>query len=83
MLSIDGKRRRKSKSKCRNYLGKKIALNIDEYKNGLYVSKAQAIAVAYKQIGKKHPACKRVLRLKKSRSRSKRRSKKRSRRSRK
>lgn len=67
--SLDGKRKkskRKSKSKCKKYLQKKIGININEYKTGRYKSRGQAIAVAYKQIGKKHPACKRVLRKRKS-----------------
>jgi hypothetical protein len=61
--SLDGKRkRRRSKSKCKKYLQKKIGININEYKTGRYKSRSQAIAVAYKQVGKKHPSCKRVLR---------------------
>jgi hypothetical protein len=70
----DGKRRRKSRSKrskrCRSLLGKKIGINIHE---GIYANKAQAIAVAYSQVRKKHPSCRRILRSKKSRK-SKRRS---------
>jgi hypothetical protein len=63
----DGKRR----SICKDYLGKKIGININE---GIYKSRAQAIAVAYSQVGKKYPQCKRVLGI-----RSKRKSKKKSR----
>ena len=65
--SLDGKRkRRKSKSKCKKYLQKKIRINMNEYKTGRYKSRSKAIAVSYTQIGKKHPACKRVLRKKRS-----------------
>jgi hypothetical protein len=59
--SLDGKRKR-SKSKCKKYLQKKIAINMNEYKTGRYKTRSQAIAVSYKQVGKKHPACKRILR---------------------
>jgi len=64
--------RRRSRSKCKKYLSKKIGINIGEFKNGLYSSKSQAIAVAYSQVGKKHPQCKRVLQ-KRSKRRSRRR----------
>lgn len=64
----DGKRRRKSRSKrskrCKSLLGRKIGINIHE---GIYANKAQAIAVAYSQVRKKHPSCRRILRSKKSR----------------
>jgi hypothetical protein len=64
----DGKRSRKSRSKrskrCRSLLGKKIGINIHE---GIYANKAQAIAVAYSQIRKRYPSCRRILRSKKSR----------------
>ena len=65
--SLDGKRRksrRRSKSKCKKYLQKKIGINMNEFKTGRYKSRSQAIAVSYKQVGKKHPACKRLLRKK-------------------
>jgi hypothetical protein len=64
---IDGKRR----SICREYLGKKIGININE---GIYKSRAQAIAVAYSQVGKNYPQCKRILRIRSKKS--KRRSRK-------
>ena len=50
--------RRSKKSKCSQRLSKKIAINIRE---GLYSSRAQAIAVAYSQIRKKYPHCSRSL----------------------
>lgn len=43
-----------SKKYCRENLGMKIAKNISE---GRYVSKEQAIAVAYSQIRKAYPEC--------------------------
>lgn len=63
-------KRRRSK-KCTTYLSKKIAINIAEFHRGKYVSKPQAIAVAYSQVRTKHPACKRI--LKKSKRKSRRR----------
>jgi len=60
--SLDGKRRKSRRSKCKKYLQKKIGINMNEFKTGRYKSRVQAIAVAYKQVGKKHPACKRILR---------------------
>ena len=60
--SVKSRKSRKSrKSKCREYLKDKIAMNINEMKEGRYISKSQAIAVAYSQIRKKHPSCKRIL----------------------
>lgn len=58
------KRSRKNRSKCRSYLSRKIRINMREMKKGLFVSPAQAIAVSYNQVQKKHPACKRILRKK-------------------
>ena len=51
---------RKSK-KCQQNVSKKIAINIDEFKEGRYVSKSQAIAVAYAQVKKRHPECAKYL----------------------
>ena len=51
---------RKSK-KCQQNVSKKIAINIDEFKEGRYVSKSQAIAVAYYQVKKRHPECEKYL----------------------
>jgi hypothetical protein len=59
------RRSKRIPSKCKEYLSKKIAINIRE---GIYASNAQAIAVAYSQVSKKHPSCKRVLRKKSKRS---------------
>jgi hypothetical protein len=56
---------RKSKSLCKSRLAKKIAINMKEMKeDGRYVSKAQAIAVAYSQVQKMYPGCKRILKKK-------------------
>lgn len=52
----DGRRKR---SKCRSYLKKKIKINLSEKKK--YLSRKQAIAVAYSQVKRDHPACKRIL----------------------
>ena len=61
----DGKRRRSKRSKrCRSLLGRKIGINIHE---GIYANKEQAVAVAYSQVRKRHPSCRRILRSKKSR----------------
>lgn len=66
------RRRSRSRSKCKKYLSKKIGINIAEFYNGFYMSKPQAIAVAYSQVRKSHPHCKRIIK-----QRSKRRSKRR------
>ena len=71
--SMKRSRKSKSKGKCKTYLSKKIGINMAEYRQGMYVSPAQAIAVAYSQVRKSHPTCKRVLKSKKSKRRSKRR----------
>ena len=42
----------------------KIAINMKEYKQGRYKSPKQAIAVAYSQVLKKSPKCKKVLKRK-------------------
>lgn len=55
------KRKKKPKGKCKTYLEQKIALNLAEYKKGNYISRQQAIAIAYKQVKKDHPQCKRFL----------------------
>ena len=62
------KRRSKRSKRCKSLLGKKIGINIHE---GIYANKAQAIAVAYSQVRKRHPSCRRILGKKR---RSKRRS---------
>ena len=49
---------------CRQKLSSKIGININEYKQGRYVSPAQAVAVSYSQVKKKYPDC--VKYLKKS-----------------
>jgi hypothetical protein len=59
-----GKKTKKSAKKsptCKQRLSEKIAININEMKDGRYVSRAQAIAVAYKQIAKEFPHCKRFI----------------------
>ena len=65
----------KTKSKCKKYLQKKIGININEFKNGLYVSKSQAIAVAYSQVLTKHPSCKRIISKRSKKSKRSKRSK--------
>jgi hypothetical protein len=67
------KRRSKRSKRCRSLLGKKIGINIRE---GIYANKAQAIAVAYSQVRKRHPSCRRILgKKRRSKRRSIRRSK--------
>jgi hypothetical protein len=51
----------KRKSLCKQRLSKQIAENIKE---GTYSSRSQAIAVAYSQVQKKYPHCKRYLKKK-------------------
>ena len=52
------------KKSCRTELSRKIAINMAEYKAGRYKSPAQAIAVAYSQVQKKRPGCKKSLKKK-------------------
>jgi hypothetical protein len=67
-FSAKSRKSRKS-GKCKEYLNKKIAINISEYKMGKYKSPAQAVAVAYSQVRKKHPSCRRVIKKSKKSSR--------------
>jgi hypothetical protein len=53
--------RKVGRGKCKGYLKSKIRTNIEEYKQGRYKSRAQAVAVSYSQVMKKHPSCRRVL----------------------
>ena len=66
------RKRSKKNGKCRKYLGKKIGINMAEYKTGRWSSPSQAIAVSYSETLKKFPHCKHHLKRKK-RSKSKRR----------
>lgn len=52
------------KCKCQQMVSSKIAINMREYKQGRFKSPKQAIAVAYSQVLKKSPNCKRVLKRK-------------------
>lgn len=63
------------KKTCRDLLSSKIAINMREYKKGVYKSPKQAIAVAYAQVSKKSPACKRLISRKRT-TKSKTKSKK-------
>ena len=49
------------KSLCKQRLSKQIAINLKEDR---YVSREQAIAVAYSQVAKMYPHCKRFLKKK-------------------
>jgi len=71
--SISKSRRtsRKSKRKmgkkemtCKNLLKQKVGINIEEYKDGRYSSRNQAIAVAYNQVKKMKPLCEKYLKKK-------------------
>ena len=53
-------RKSRSSGKCSMYLNRKIGINISEFKAGRYKSQPQAVAVAYSQVRKEHPACKRM-----------------------
>jgi len=69
-LKIKSKSKRSKKNgKCRKYLGKKIGINMAEYKAGRWSSPAQAIAVSYSETLKKFPHCKQHLKRSKSRKR--------------
>lgn len=47
----------KLSEKCKKFLKKKISINMREYKQGRFSSRAQAIAVSYSQMRKKYPEC--------------------------
>jgi hypothetical protein len=55
---------RKTKSKCQDFLRKKIRTNMKEYKDGMFSSREQAIAVSYSQTKEKLPYCSRYFKLK-------------------
>ena len=54
-------RNRYGKRKCKHLLNNKIKINLSE---PMFSSRAQAIAVAYKQVAKAHPKCRRVFKKK-------------------
>jgi len=58
-------RKRLTKVECNKLLREKISINLDEFKEGLYKSRQQAIAVSYSQVKKKHPSCGRYFSKKK------------------
>ncbi len=60
------------KTSCKASLRRKVAVNIREAKKGRYVSTAQAVAVAYSQVRKARPSCRRVLKKKASKVKGKR-----------
>lgn len=68
------RRRRHSKipkgKRCSDLLSEKIRYNMKEFKAGKFVSPAQAIAVAYKQLGKIYPSCKPVFTKKRNQRQS-------------
>jgi len=57
------KKKRRSKSICKKRVSDKIRINMDEYKQGKFSSRQQAIAVSYSQVSKKYPYCRRYLKL--------------------
>jgi len=59
------KKLNKLESQCKNFLQTKIHINIKEFEKGKFVSRGQAIAVAYSQTYKKYPKCMKVLSKKK------------------
>jgi hypothetical protein len=50
--------------RCKNLLKKKVEKNLKEYGQGKYSSRSQAIAVAYSQVKKMSPSCRKVFRRK-------------------
>ena len=67
MKSVNKKPRKSvKKGKCKTLVQEKIRINIEEYKKGKFVSRAQAIAVAYSQVAKENPYCRRFLKRKNS-----------------
>ena len=55
----------KLEAQCKKFLQTKIHINIKEFEKGKFVSRGQAIAVAYSQTYKKYPKCMKVLSKKK------------------
>jgi hypothetical protein len=53
--------KRSPRLSCKEKLSEKIRINMREYKEGRWVSPQQAIAVAYSQVLKKSPSCKKAL----------------------
>ena len=51
----------RKKSDCMALLKDKISKNISEYKDGIYASRQQAIAVSYSQVKKMSPYCSRYM----------------------
>lgn len=53
------KSRRQSpqEKKCRKMLAKKVAINMEEYREGRFLYPKQAVAVSYSQVKKKSPKC--------------------------
>ena len=47
-----------TRKNCQKKVSDKIAINTNEYKEGRFTSRQQAIAVAYSQVSKKYPNCK-------------------------
>ena len=58
------KKMSRNSRRCKNLLKKKIEKNIKEYGKGKYVSRSQAIAVAYSQVKKSNLSCRKVFRRK-------------------
>ena len=51
----------KNERRCKNLLKEKIGKNIKEYKQGIFKSIKQAIAVSYNQVKKMIPSCDKYL----------------------
>jgi len=54
----------RTKAQCNSFLRRKIKKNMNEYKQGRYVSRQQALAVSYSQLKKKSPYCSRYFKRK-------------------
>ena len=50
-------RKSPQEKKCRKMLAKKIAINMEEYRQGRFLYPKQAVAVSYSQVKKKSPKC--------------------------
>ncbi len=65
-------KRKTSSDRCKKFLNEKIKINMHELKGGKFKTVAQAIAISYAQIRKKHPSCKfKLTRSKSNKSKSK------------
>jgi len=60
-FKFSSKRKYMTEARCKEMLKDKIRINMNEYKSGRYTSRGQAVAVAYSQVSRMSPSCKKHL----------------------